>query len=221
MAVTFYYVRHGQTVFNLSRRLQGWCDSPLTEKGIEDAGRAEKALRAIPFDRAYCSSSERCVDTAAIILQRHNVTAKPTKLLKEVDFGRLDGMLFDEVHEEFELRKKADDFGPVGGDTPETLRRRIFDVLYGISDLASDGERILLVSHGAYGMRVLKYMFHIDLDAFRRMQAEKLGKQYMFPNGGIMKFERRGDVWRLLELPCEPEAFRDSEEPAEYPVVRG
>ncbi|MBO5555420.1 MAG: histidine phosphatase family protein, partial [Solobacterium sp.] len=61
MAVTFYYVRHGQTMFNLRRRLQGTCDSPLTEKGISDARRAELALRKIPFDRAYCSSSERCI----------------------------------------------------------------------------------------------------------------------------------------------------------------
>ena len=35
--ITFYYVRHGQTLFNILGRLQGWCDSPLTEKGIADA----------------------------------------------------------------------------------------------------------------------------------------------------------------------------------------
>ena len=84
MSITFYYVRHGQTQFNLWRRLQGMCDSPLTEKGISDARRAEKALREVPFDRAYCSSSERCIDTASIVLERHNVTLKPMKALKEI-----------------------------------------------------------------------------------------------------------------------------------------
>lgn len=37
MKVNFYYVRHGQTLFNRLGRMQGMCDSPLTEQGIEDA----------------------------------------------------------------------------------------------------------------------------------------------------------------------------------------
>ena len=28
-----YLMRHGQTLFNTLNRIQGWCDSPLTEKG--------------------------------------------------------------------------------------------------------------------------------------------------------------------------------------------
>ena len=27
-----YLMRHGQTLFNTLNRIQGWCDSPLTEK---------------------------------------------------------------------------------------------------------------------------------------------------------------------------------------------
>ena len=34
-----YLVRHGQTLFNVLRRKQGWCDSPLTEVGIEPPAR--------------------------------------------------------------------------------------------------------------------------------------------------------------------------------------
>lgn len=29
-----YLMRHGETLFNTQKRVQGWCDSPLTEKGI-------------------------------------------------------------------------------------------------------------------------------------------------------------------------------------------
>ncbi len=32
-----YLMRHGQTLFNVLHRKQGWCDSPLTELGIEQA----------------------------------------------------------------------------------------------------------------------------------------------------------------------------------------
>ena len=33
----FYLMRHGQTLFNTLNRIQGWCDSPLTEKGRDQA----------------------------------------------------------------------------------------------------------------------------------------------------------------------------------------
>ena len=38
MDVTFYITRHGQTVYNVASRVQGWCDSQLTDEGINLAG---------------------------------------------------------------------------------------------------------------------------------------------------------------------------------------
>ena len=37
MKKTLYLMRHGQTLFNTLNRIQGWCDSPLTEKGRDQA----------------------------------------------------------------------------------------------------------------------------------------------------------------------------------------
>lgn len=106
MRVTFYYVRHGQTLFNKIRRLQGSCDSPLTEQGIREAEKAAEALRSVPFTRAYCSSSERAVDTAAIILKERSLKAEPMKGLKEFDFGLMDGALIEQVKPEMTERRK-------------------------------------------------------------------------------------------------------------------
>lgn len=53
--VTYYYVRHGQTVFNAEGRMQGWCDSPLTENGINDAYKAKEILKDVVFRYAYSS----------------------------------------------------------------------------------------------------------------------------------------------------------------------
>ena len=220
MAVTIYYVRHGQTMFNLHRRLQGMCDSPLTEKGIADARRAELALRKIPFDRAWCSSSERCIDTAAIVLERHNVTAKPIKRLKEVDFGELDGYLIDEIQEEYDRRKVTDSFGDIGGDTAETIRNRIISTFNMIADSCQDGDRVLVVSHGSFGMHTLQILFGMDTAEFAKIRRKIDPKQLMFPNGGIMKFRRNNGVWEVCELPCEPERVPDSEEQVDYPLIK-
>ena len=45
MVKTFYVMRHGQTRFNLQGRIQGACDSPLTELGIEQAKSARQHFK--------------------------------------------------------------------------------------------------------------------------------------------------------------------------------
>ena len=45
--VTFYYVRHGGTLFNVLNRMQGWCDSPLTDQGIREAEEAKELLKSV------------------------------------------------------------------------------------------------------------------------------------------------------------------------------
>ena len=67
--VHFYYVRHGETLFNHYNRMQGRSDSPLTAQGIEQVKLSAKALRNINFAFAYCSSAERARDTASYILE--------------------------------------------------------------------------------------------------------------------------------------------------------
>ena len=67
---TFYLMRHGQTRFNLQGRIQGACDSPLTELGIEQAKAARRYFEeeGITFTRVYSSTQERACDTAELAL---------------------------------------------------------------------------------------------------------------------------------------------------------
>ena len=46
-----YLMRHGETLFNTQKRVQGWCDSPLTENGIWQAEQAKQyfAKKGISF----------------------------------------------------------------------------------------------------------------------------------------------------------------------------
>ena len=37
-----YLMRHGETLFKYTKRVQGWCDSPLTENGIWQAEQAKQ-----------------------------------------------------------------------------------------------------------------------------------------------------------------------------------
>lgn len=82
-----YLMRHGETLFNTQKRVQGWCDSPLTENGIWQAEEAKQyfAKKGISFDAVYSSTQERATDTAKIVAPEYTVTQ--LKGIKEMNFG--------------------------------------------------------------------------------------------------------------------------------------
>ena len=84
--------------------------------------------------------------------------------------------------------------------------------------MAFDGEKILIVSHGSFGMHILQILFHMDTEAFAAQRKKIDPKQFAFPNCGIMKFRRNNGVWEMLELPCEPERFTDHDSPVTFPL---
>jgi len=63
-------VRHGQSQWNAENRFTGWVDSPLTEKGREEAAAGARRLanEGVRVDRAYTSTLVRAIDTCRIVL---------------------------------------------------------------------------------------------------------------------------------------------------------
>lgn len=88
--LTFYIVRHGKTVFNELDLVQGWCDSPLTEQGIDDAESVGRGLKNIKFSSVYSSTLNRSKKTAEIALATKDESHLPIKQmdgLREASFG--------------------------------------------------------------------------------------------------------------------------------------
>ncbi|ADY85087.1 hypothetical protein ME0901_14260 [Lactobacillus delbrueckii subsp. bulgaricus] len=69
MEKILYLMRHGQTLFNLEHKIQGWCDSPLTELGINQAKIAGRYFtdNKIKLDHCYASTSERASDALELV----------------------------------------------------------------------------------------------------------------------------------------------------------
>lgn len=87
-----YAMRHCETLFNVQHKSQGWCDSPITPRGIEQCRIAgeELARRGVEFDHFYTSTSERCCDTMELVCQAAFGEVKPyvrKKGLRECGFG--------------------------------------------------------------------------------------------------------------------------------------
>lgn len=90
MVKTIYFVRHGQTEFNLHHKVQGICDSPLTQLGIRQVEAVKQYFikNNIYFDLAFSSPQKRACDTLKIITSQKYICLEE---LKEKDYGILEG----------------------------------------------------------------------------------------------------------------------------------
>ena len=146
---TLYLMRHGQTLFNVLKRKQGWCDSPLTELGIEQAHRAGACLaeRGVTFDHAYSSTSERAVDTLEVVLGELGCPDMPyerIKGLKEWNFGAFEGLTEDTNPP----LPYGDFYVPFGGEGELAFRERMIATVTELMQ-RSGHECVLMASHGA------------------------------------------------------------------------
>lgn len=152
-----YMMRHGQTLFNVLRRKQGWCDSPLTELGIEQAKAAGRWIReqGITFDHVYSSTSERCCDTTELALP--GVAYERVKGLKEWNFGSFEG-----ITEDLNIQPPYGDFYvQFGGESETEMRDRLVSTLVELMRRPGH-ECVLAVSHGG-AMRQVARAFGDDM----------------------------------------------------------
>lgn len=189
MKKTLYLVRHGQTLFNVQKRIQGWCDSPLTELGIKQAKQVGQYFKDnnITIDHAYCSTSERASDTL------ENITDLPyTRLkgLKEMNYGSL------EAHPEYLAEndpvKCETYYLQFNGESSLTVRERMLNTLTDIMN-KEDHTNVLVVSHGGACFNFLKKI-EADLSYLNKGST----------NGGIFILEYENDTFTLKDVIFNP-----------------
>lgn len=184
MEKTLYLMRHGQTLFNVRRKIQGWCDAPLTDLGKAQAQKASEYFKAqkIMFDHAYSSTSERACDTLEIVT---SMPYQRVKGLKEWNFGKFEG----ESEDLNPPLPYGDFFTTFGGEGEEEMRQRVADTLMEIMK-KEDHNVVLAVSHGASCRQFMRYWAHTsEVD-----QKERLG------NCCILKFTFKEDTFILQEI---------------------
>ncbi|WP_203563851.1 phosphoglycerate mutase family protein [Deefgea sp. CFH1-16] len=96
MSRTIYLLRHGQTKFNLERRMQGHCDSALTELGVAQARAMGATLRAelgsLDNWQVFASPLGRTMQTAELVCAELGLASRciqPEPRLIESRFWRL------------------------------------------------------------------------------------------------------------------------------------
>jgi len=99
--LTIYLVRHGETQWNKENRLQGWKDSPLTDKGIKHAQLLGERLSNINFNAVYSSPIKRAYQTAENICLGRDISIQVEENLKEINFGDWEGKTRDELQQKY------------------------------------------------------------------------------------------------------------------------
>ncbi|MBQ7223422.1 MAG: histidine phosphatase family protein [Erysipelotrichaceae bacterium] len=206
--VRYYYVRHGETLFNRLNKMQGWCDSPLTEKGLQNGIDAGKALRKVDFRKVYSSPAGRCRDTVELVLDGRNLPVEYKKDLREMYFGDYEGLNVDDHLEEIEYRRRVTfDYRDVGGENDEMFMKRIMRALDEIYDESADGDNVLIISHGVYFLQLLRSLFDFDYNDFANKAMADGNGSHPIPNGYVGYFERDEKGYRLCYLHGHSEGF--------------
>ncbi|MGT2928699.1 histidine phosphatase family protein [Streptococcus dentasini] len=155
MATRLYLMRHGQTLFNVQERIQGWSDSPLTDLGIEQARQAGQYFKehGMTFDRLYCSTSERASDTLELVTGATEYTR--LKGIKEMNFGRFEGQQ-EYLHPPHEVRRAVGNYYVVhGGESDSGVQQRVKAAVTQIAQ-DNDGRSVLAVSHAGALMHFMR-----------------------------------------------------------------
>jgi broad specificity phosphatase PhoE len=174
-------VRHGETDWNLDRRLQGHADRPLNETGREQARDLAAELADEPLDAVYSSDLSRAEETARIIAEARGLDVTALQSLRERHFGTWEGLTDEEIHERFP--DAAD--GVLGdGEPRDELDRRVLGALERIAEEHPDGTA-LVVSHGGPLRAVLR---HCGVDGVDRIA-----------NCHVLRLEAGGGVLREID----------------------
>lgn len=155
--------RHGQTEWNTTRRMQGSCDSPLTEQGVRQADQLRARLRLLDVDCACVSPLQRARQTAAKILCDRDVDVRIDARLQEASLGLFEGITMDEARQRYpeqadNFQKHPERFAPIGGETFDQVRARVAGFLH---DMTRERGCVLVVTH-ALVMRVMRVVL-LDL----------------------------------------------------------
>ena len=166
MGIKLFLVRHGQTEWNLEGRYQGITNTKLTKEGKKQAKLAAKYLSKVNFSGFYSSPIGRTIETAEIFKKTLNKDYQIKENLKEMNFGKWEGLKFDDIF----VKYKAD-FGswiknpfenpPTGGESFKDIIERGSQEINNILNENEDDGNILLITHGGFIVAMLVHWLKI------------------------------------------------------------
>lgn len=158
-----YFVRHGQTIWNVENKICGATDIALTELGHKQAIETGKKILAqgIRADEILYSPLVRAKDTALHIAQVTGIPAREEPRLKEQNFGKYESTARDGAA--FALAKRQFVCSYEGGESMLRLAQRIYNLL---DEVVTSDRTYILVAHNGIARVVQSYFYEMTNDEY-------------------------------------------------------
>ena len=160
-----YFVRHGQTIWNVENKICGATDIALTEKGHQQAIELGKEIlrQEVKADEILYSPLMRAADTAKHISEITGIPARVEPRLVEQNFGKYEstprnGKEVQEAKKQFVSRYE-------GGESMLHLAQRIYNLLDEIKEEA-DRRTYILVAHNGIARVVNSYFYEMTNEEY-------------------------------------------------------
>lgn len=168
MSDRFYFVRHGQSIWNVENKICGVSDSPLTELGHEQARQTGVLLNEricsgeIHIDEILTSPLSRARETALEISHVIDVPVRIETRLIEQNFGKWEGTPRDGIA----FRKAKENFVDCyeGGESMMRVAQRIYNLIDEIRE--EKRKTYLLVAHNGLSRIFESYFFDMTNEEF-------------------------------------------------------
>ena len=162
-----YFVRHGQTIWNVENKICGATDVPLTDEGRRQAEMTGQRLKMLAeqgvffADEILSSPLSRARDTAEIISEITGIPMRVEPRLVERNFGRFESTPRDGAEFYVAKRQMADSFS--GGESTLRVAQRIYNLL---DELSVDPKTYLLAAHNGLARVIETYFYDIENEAY-------------------------------------------------------
>ncbi len=139
----FYMIRHGESIANKDGYMSGSINTPLTERGRQQAKEAQSAFKKLPLKPKIIVHSHlsRAIDTAKIINEVANLPMHESPLLAEIEFGDWGGQAVKDIRPKFYAGEN-----PPNGESHVDFETRIKKGLTYALNLAE--QPVMIVCHG-------------------------------------------------------------------------
>lgn len=159
--------RHGETNWNVDRRMQGQLDAELSEVGIEQAQLAAPFIAAFAPQALLTSDLRRATDTAAVLTGLTGLTAQVDKRLRETHLGDWQGLTHQDVDSRWPggrgLWRRDAEWAPPGGETRVEVAGRARQVVVEL-DARADVRVAVLCAHGGLIASLVACLLGLPVD---------------------------------------------------------
>jgi probable phosphoglycerate mutase len=188
-------VRHGETDWNATGRIQGHSDTPLNAAGYQQARQVAQRLTREPVQALYSSDLARAFQTATVIGHTLGLTVVTSPQLRERRYGLWEGLTSAEIQTRYpaqftEWRARSTDFAPPQGETRSQLLTRALAELHTIARRHAS-QVVVVVTHGGFCYVLINHILG-SVDGDRR--------EFTFGNASIHTLEVTADRWSVISL---------------------